>query len=75
MTPDRASALVDDGIAAVAAAKVPYLLILGTEPPPEVAAWFRNALPQAVIEVWTGSGHFPHLAHPARFAERLAAMA
>ena len=74
-TPDQASALVDDGIAAVAATGVPYRLILGTEPPPETAAWFRNALPQAVIEVWAGSGHFPHLAHPARFAERLAATA
>jgi pimeloyl-ACP methyl ester carboxylesterase len=75
MTPDQAAALVGDGIAAVAAAEVPYLLILGTEPPPEVAAWFRNALPHAVVEVWAGSGHFPHLAHPARFAERLAATA
>jgi pimeloyl-ACP methyl ester carboxylesterase len=35
----------------------------------------RNALPHAVVEVWAGSGHFPHLAHPARFAERLAATA
>jgi pimeloyl-ACP methyl ester carboxylesterase len=75
MTPDQASALVGGGIAAVVAAGVPYLLILGTEPPPEIAAWFRNALPQAVVEVWAGSGHFPHLAHPARFAERLAATA
>jgi pimeloyl-ACP methyl ester carboxylesterase len=39
------------------------------------AAWFRHALPQAATEVWAGSGHFPHLAHPARFAERLAATA
>jgi pimeloyl-ACP methyl ester carboxylesterase len=75
MTPDRAAALVGDGIAAVAAVEMPYLLILGTEPPPDVAAWFRNALPHAVVEVWAGSGHFPHLAHPARFAERLAATA
>jgi pimeloyl-ACP methyl ester carboxylesterase len=27
------------------------------------------------IEVWAGTGHFPHLAHPARFARRLAAAA
>jgi pimeloyl-ACP methyl ester carboxylesterase len=75
MTPDQASAMVGGALAALAAAEVPYLLILGTEPPPEIAAWLRNALPQAVVEVWAGSGHFPHLAHPARFAERLAAMA
>ena len=74
MTPDQASAMVGGAVAAISAADVPYLLILGTEPPPEVATWFRNALPQAVMEVWAGSGHFPHLAHPARFAERLAAM-
>jgi pimeloyl-ACP methyl ester carboxylesterase len=26
-------------------------------------------------EVWACTGHFPHLAHPARFARRLAATA
>ena len=75
LTPDQAAALVEDGVAAVAAAEVPYLLILGTELQPETAAWIRSAVPHAAIEVWAGSGHFPHLAHPARFAERLAATA
>ena len=75
MAPDQAAAMVGGALAAVSAAQVPYLLILGTEMSPGTAAWFRNAAPQAVAEVWAGSGHFPHLAHPARFAERLAATA
>lgn len=35
----------------------------------------RHVLPQATITVWPASGHFPHLAHPRRFAECLAATA
>jgi pimeloyl-ACP methyl ester carboxylesterase len=31
----------------------------------------RNAAPDATVEVWAGSGHLPHLARPARLAERL----
>jgi pimeloyl-ACP methyl ester carboxylesterase len=75
MAPDQAAAMVGGALAAVSAAQVPYLLILGTEMSPGTAAWFRNAAPHALTEVWAGSGHFPHLAHPARFAERLAATA
>ena len=74
MAPDHASAMVDGVLAAITAAKVPYLLVLGTEMSPDTARWFGKAAPHAVTEVWAGSGHFPHLAHPARFAERLAAM-
>ena len=32
-------------------------------------------MPHATVEVWKDSGHFPHIARPARFAERLAATA
>jgi pimeloyl-ACP methyl ester carboxylesterase len=39
-----------------------------------VRARVATALPHATVEVWAGSGHFPHLAHPHRFAGRLAAM-
>ena len=35
----------------------------------------EDAAPHATVEVWADSGHFPHIAHPARFAERLAATA
>ena len=75
MTPEQASEMVNGAVAAITAAGVPYLLILGSEPWPDTAAWFGNAAPHATVEVWADSGHFPHIVHPARFAERLAATA
>jgi pimeloyl-ACP methyl ester carboxylesterase len=53
----------------------PYRLIAGMNPGPAYRAWLRRELPQALVEVWPLSGHFPHLAHPERFARRLAATA
>jgi pimeloyl-ACP methyl ester carboxylesterase len=43
-------------------------------------AWYPDEpavdlLPQASVTVWPANGHFPHLAHPRRFAECLAATA
>ncbi len=57
------------------AAGVPYLVVAGNDPEPDYQQWLCEMLPQATITVWAGSGHFPHLAHPARFAECLAATA
>ncbi len=37
--------------------------------------WLLERLPQASASSWPGSGHFPHLAHPRRFAELLAGTA
>jgi pimeloyl-ACP methyl ester carboxylesterase len=74
-SPDQMGAVLASGLTAVAASGVPYLLIAGAEPPPGIARWFSDALPQVTIEVWAGTGHFPHLAHPGRFAQRLAATA
>jgi pimeloyl-ACP methyl ester carboxylesterase len=54
---------------------VPYRYIAGDEPPPGYRQWLGQQLPAATIEVWPGSGHFPHLAQPGRFAELLAATA
>jgi len=59
--------------AAIARAGVPVLLVAGAEPGPDLADLFGPALSQTTVEVWPNSGHFPHLAHAARFAERLAA--
>ena len=73
MTPEQASALVGGAFAAITRAGVPYLLLLGSDPSPDTAAWIRDAAPHATVEVWADSGHFPHMAHPARFARRLAA--
>lgn len=64
--------LVADGLAAVREAKVPYLYVGGHEPGAEYLKWLSHELPQAEVEIWPGSGHFPHLAHPLRFAEVLA---
>ena len=60
---------------AVRKAGVPYLVIAGASLEPGYQAWLNKTLPQAAVTVWPGSGHFPHLAHPDRFAECLAATA
>jgi pimeloyl-ACP methyl ester carboxylesterase len=62
-------------LATLRAAKVPYLFVAGHELEPEYQDWLTQLLPQASVTVWPGSGHFPHLAHPGRFAECLAATA
>ena len=67
--------MLNGAVAAITAARVPYRLILGSELSPDTAAWFGEAAPHATVEVWADSGHFPHIAHPARFAGRLAATA
>ena len=64
-----------DGLAAVRDAKLPYLFVAGHDPGPEYLAWMNLELPQAEVVTWPGSGHFPHLARPGRFAELLAATA
>ena len=71
-TPGQMDEMLASGFAAVAASGVPYLLIAGSEPPPDLARRLRAAVPQMKIEVWADTGHFPHLAHPGRFAQRLA---
>jgi pimeloyl-ACP methyl ester carboxylesterase len=71
--PELLQALVLEAMERVAASRVPYLLVAGAELPPGVAAAFRTAVPQAGVEVWAETGHFPHLAQPRRFAALLAA--
>ena len=62
-------------LAAVRAARVPYLFIAGHEVEPGYRDWLDHMLPQASVTVWPGSGHFPQLAYPRRFAGCLAATA
>lgn len=71
--PHELDAMVEDGLRRVGAAAVPYLLIAGSEPPAMVRDRMSRLAPQAQVEVWPDTGHFPHLAHPRRFAERLLA--
>lgn len=54
---------------------VAYQTIFGADPEPDYESWLTNHVPQATTEIWSGSGHFPHLAHPRRFARLLAASA
>jgi pimeloyl-ACP methyl ester carboxylesterase len=70
---EELAALVADGLTAVREAKVPYMYVAGHDPGPEYLEWLNRELPQAAAEIWSGSGHFPHLAQPLRFAELLAA--
>lgn len=74
-TPDEIDAWLTGELTRVAAAAVPYLLILGAQLPPDLLEWITATIPQANVEVWPNSGHFPHLAYPDRFAARLAATA
>jgi len=69
------TAMMRDSIAALRTADVPYLYIAGDEPPPGYRQWLGQHLPAATIEVWPGSGHFPHLARLHEFAGQLAATA
>jgi pimeloyl-ACP methyl ester carboxylesterase len=73
--PADLDAMVHDAIRRVGAARVPYLLIAGSEPPPAVLDRLSREAPHARVEVWADTGHFPHLAHRRRFADRLAATA
>ena len=74
-TPEELDELVSQELARVSAASLPYLIVAGDEPDEAYQAWLGSRLPQASISVWPGSGHFPHLADPRRFAEVLAATA
>ena len=52
---------------------VPYLALHGIDPGPDYGPWLTTAVPSATLEVWEGSGHYPHLVHPQRFLDRLRA--
>ncbi len=71
-TPQDLEAWVVRSAASIRKSGVPFVSVLGAEPSPEEIAWFRINLPEARIEVWRDSGHFPHVAHPHRFAQLLA---
>jgi pimeloyl-ACP methyl ester carboxylesterase len=73
---ERTPAELDDwtihASAAIRETGVPCVAVLGQEPSPQDQAWVQTHLPDARVLVWPKSGHFPHLAHPRRFAELLA---
>ena len=65
--------LVGATLAAVRGARVPYHVVAGDDLQAGYRKWLTEMLPQATVAVWPGSGHFPHIAHPGRFAACLAA--
>lgn len=72
-SPEELGAWAGDVLADVRAQNVPYLVVSGTEVDPDYRRWLGDVLPQARIVVWPESGHFPHVAHPERFAQILVA--
>ena len=63
---------LDAYVAALAGAvSVPYLALHGIDPGEAYAPWLQEVIPSAVVEVWDGDGHYPHLVHPERFLDRL----
>jgi len=71
-TPADLDAWTERSSAAVRLSGVSYVGVFGQDPSSEDAAWMRTNLPDARLIVWPDSGHFPHLAHPRRFAQLLA---
>lgn len=53
--------------------RVPYLSLHGNDPGPDYARWLQASVPDAIVEVWPDTGHYPHLVDPARFVARLVA--
>jgi pimeloyl-ACP methyl ester carboxylesterase len=58
-------------LAAIRAAGVLYHYIVGSAVEPGYRAWLEAALPDVLITELPGSGHFPHLVHPAEVAKVL----
>lgn len=69
LPPDELRALVAEVAGGI---DVPYLALHGTEMPDSYEPWLRRLIPTATVEVWPALGHYPHLAAPVRFAERVA---
>lgn len=65
----------DEGMAALAAAGLPYVCLLARAPGPADVAWLAERVPQADVVVWPVEHHFPHLARPALFADLLTEIA
>jgi pimeloyl-ACP methyl ester carboxylesterase len=66
---------VDAQLSRARAARIPYLEVYGAPVDPAERAWVKQRLPQAETIVWPVGHHFPHLAHPVRFAALLTGLA
>jgi pimeloyl-ACP methyl ester carboxylesterase len=72
--PSELAGYLAAALAGVRAADVPYLFVAGHEVEPAYRVWLSQVLPRSNVAVLPGSGHFPHLAHPGKFAQYLAAI-
>lgn len=68
-TEDEIAAIVDGALADYG--DVAYLSLFGVDPGPDYGAWLRARIPNSEVEVWDGTGHYPHLVDPDRFVTRL----
>jgi len=68
--PDETSAWAKRGRRTLRQRRTPYETVIG-RPSDAERAWYARELPHAVVTELPGSGHFPQLADPERFAERL----
>jgi pimeloyl-ACP methyl ester carboxylesterase len=66
-------ASIEQALAGISRSSVPCHHVAGDELPPGYREWLTARVPSATFDVWPGSGHFVHLAHPDEFAKVLAA--
>jgi pimeloyl-ACP methyl ester carboxylesterase len=64
-------ALIERALTGIAARDIPYVLVLGGDLDDAVRAHLLHRLPRMRVVEWLGTGHFPHLARPAEFADLL----
>ena len=53
----------------LAGLEAPYLSLHGSDPGAEYRQWLAAVIPQARVEVWPDTGHYPHLMQSQRFVE------
>jgi len=53
--------------------EVPYLSLHGSDPGDDYADWLTAIIPNATVDIWLETGHYPHLTQPDRFLKRLLA--
>jgi pimeloyl-ACP methyl ester carboxylesterase len=58
-------------LTAIADRQIPYHYVTGAEPAQPYVDWLTALVPDVRVTVLPDSGHFPHLGHPAAFAQLL----
>jgi pimeloyl-ACP methyl ester carboxylesterase len=66
---DEISLTVEMALAGYSNKHTPYLALFGIDPGDDYGAWLGERIEGALIDVWTGHGHYPHLVEPQRFVD------